>query len=30
MSRFTVEDVVREVEELVRGGVQAVMLFGIP
>jgi porphobilinogen synthase len=30
MSRFGVEDVLREVEELVRGGVQAVMLFGIP
>jgi porphobilinogen synthase len=30
MARFTVEGVVREVEELVRGGVQAVMLFGIP
>src|SRR4051794_41860559 len=30
MSRWTVEGVVREVEELVRGGVQAIMLFGIP
>jgi porphobilinogen synthase len=30
MSRHSVDDVVREVEELVRGGVQAVMLFGIP
>jgi porphobilinogen synthase len=30
MSRYTVEDVVREVEELVRAGVQAVILFGIP
>ena len=30
MARFSVEDVVREVEELVRGGVQAVMLFGVP
>jgi porphobilinogen synthase len=30
MSRHSVEDVVREVEELVRGGVQAVMLFGVP
>jgi porphobilinogen synthase len=30
MGRFSVEDVVREVEDLVRGGVQAVMLFGIP
>jgi porphobilinogen synthase len=30
MSRFGVDDVLREVEELVRGGVQAVMLFGIP
>ena len=30
MARFSVEDVVREVEELVRGGVQAVILFGIP
>jgi porphobilinogen synthase len=30
MARFSVDDVVREVEGLVRGGVQAVMLFGIP
>ena len=30
MSRFAVGDVVREVEELVRLGVQAVILFGIP
>ncbi len=30
MSRFTVDGVVREVEELVRLGVQAVILFGIP
>jgi porphobilinogen synthase len=30
MSRFGIDDVQREVEELVRGGVQAVMLFGIP
>jgi porphobilinogen synthase len=30
MSRYTVEAVVREVEELVRSGVQAVILFGIP
>jgi porphobilinogen synthase len=30
MSRHSVEDVVREVEELVRLGVQAVILFGIP
>src|SRR5436309_13544497 len=30
MARFTVDDVVREVEELVRLGVQAVILFGIP
>jgi porphobilinogen synthase len=30
MSRWDVEGVVREVEDLVRGGVQAVMLFGIP
>ncbi len=30
MSRFTVEGVVREAEELVRLGVQAVILFGIP
>jgi porphobilinogen synthase len=30
MSRHSVDDVVREVEELVRGGVQAVMLFGVP
>jgi porphobilinogen synthase len=30
MSRYTVEALVREVEELVRAGVQAVILFGIP
>ena len=30
MSRVTVDDLVREVEELVRGGVRAVILFGIP
>ncbi len=30
MSRHTVDGVVREVEELVRLGVQAVILFGIP
>jgi porphobilinogen synthase len=30
MSRHSVDDVVREVEELVRLGVQAVILFGIP
>jgi porphobilinogen synthase len=30
MARFSVDDVVREVEDLVRGGVQAVMLFGVP
>jgi porphobilinogen synthase len=30
MSRHGVDDVLREVEELVRGGVQAVLLFGIP
>jgi porphobilinogen synthase len=30
MSRFSVDDVVREVEALVRLGVQAVILFGIP
>jgi porphobilinogen synthase len=30
MGRFGVDDVVREVEELVRSGVQAVILFGIP
>jgi porphobilinogen synthase len=30
MSRFDVAGVVREVEELVRAGVQAVILFGIP
>jgi porphobilinogen synthase len=30
MSRWSVDDVVREVEELVRLGVQAVLLFGIP
>jgi porphobilinogen synthase len=30
MARYSVEDVVREVEDLVRVGVQAVILFGIP
>jgi porphobilinogen synthase len=30
MARFTVDGVLREVEELVRLGVQAVILFGIP
>jgi porphobilinogen synthase len=30
MARWSVDDVVREVEELVRLGVQAVILFGIP
>src|SRR5436309_5015751 len=30
MSRFTVDDVLRETEELVRLGVQALILFGIP
>ena len=30
MSRFTVDEVVRECEELVRLGVRAVILFGIP
>jgi len=30
MSRYSVDDVQREVEELVRLGVQAVILFGIP
>jgi porphobilinogen synthase len=30
MSRHSVEGVLREVESLVRGGVQAVMLFGVP
>jgi porphobilinogen synthase len=30
MSRYTVDAVVREVEELVRAGVQAIILFGIP
>ena len=30
MSRFTVDGVVREAEELVRAGIQAVILFGIP
>ncbi|MFL5954675.1 MAG: porphobilinogen synthase [Gaiellaceae bacterium] len=30
MSRFTVDGVVREVEDLVRAGVRSVMLFGIP
>jgi porphobilinogen synthase len=30
MSRYTVDEVLREVEELVRSGVQSVILFGIP
>jgi len=30
MSRFTVDDLLREAEELVRLGVQALILFGIP
>jgi porphobilinogen synthase len=30
LSRFTVDDVVREAEELVRLGVKAVILFGLP
>jgi porphobilinogen synthase len=30
MSRHSVDDVLREVEELVRAGVQSVILFGIP
>jgi porphobilinogen synthase len=30
MARYSVDDVVREVEELVRLGVQAVIVFGIP
>ena len=30
MSRFTVDGLVHEVDELVRAGVRAVMLFGIP
>jgi porphobilinogen synthase len=30
MSRYSLDDVVREVEELVRLGVQSVILFGIP
>src|SRR6266478_9894911 len=30
MARYSIDDVVREVEELVRLGVQAVILFGIP
>ncbi len=30
MSRFSIDEIQREVEELVRAGVQAVMLFGIP
>lgn len=30
MSRFTADGLLRECEELVRGGVQAVILFGIP
>jgi porphobilinogen synthase len=30
LARFTVDGVVRECEELVRGGVRAVLLFGIP
>ena len=30
LSRFTVDGLVREVEDLVRGGVKSVILFGIP
>src|SRR5918911_708516 len=30
MSRYAVDDLLRETEELVRAGVQAVILFGIP
>ena len=30
MSRFTVEGVVRECEELLRAGIKSVILFGIP
>jgi porphobilinogen synthase len=30
MSRFTVDELLREVEELVRSGVQSIVLFGIP
>jgi porphobilinogen synthase len=30
MSRYTVDELLREVEELVRSGVQSVILFGIP
>jgi porphobilinogen synthase len=30
MSRFTVDGLMREVEDLVRGGVKSVILFGIP
>jgi porphobilinogen synthase len=30
MTRYTVDELLREVEELVRSGVQAVILFGIP
>ncbi len=30
LGRLSVDDLVREVEQLVRGGVQAVLLFGIP
>ena len=30
MSRYTVDELLREVEELVRAGVQSVILFGIP
>jgi porphobilinogen synthase len=30
MARYTVDGVLREVEELVRAGVQAVILFGVP
>ena len=30
MARFSTDDLLREVEDLVRGGVQAVILFGIP
>jgi len=30
MSRFTVDELLREVEELVRAGIQSILLFGIP
>ena len=30
MSRYTVDELLREVEELVRAGIQSILLFGIP